>query len=115
MSVEREVVRGPVEIRARRVHAGRLPRPSRGSRAGEAAGVSEEVEELRSARLFPNARPGVAMMREEARIDVVVEIDPEAQVALPHREPALRPRETSVLLPAAAHFQMHPGGGNGER
>ena len=82
LAVQPEVLRRPVQVGPGRVHAGGLPRAAFGRGAGEAAGVGEEVEEAGPAGLLAHAGPGVAVVGEETGVDVVVEVDGEAQIAL---------------------------------
>src|SRR5207253_811652 len=105
-AVELQVVAGPVEIVLRRVHGRRRTRSTAQGRHREAVRVGEEIEKRLSLRFLPYPRASLAVIREEPRVDEVVEVDEELQVVFAHFDPLPAARQPLVLLAGAALFQM---------
>ena len=97
--VLREVRPRPVDIRVGKIDARRLHSPSRRRVDGETPRVAEEIEESFSCRLGPHHRAGLAMVKKQARVEIVGEVHLELQAALPHREHRLALADL-LILPA---------------
>ena len=98
-AVEREVARCPLEIRVRQIDAGRRLAGRRRVDA-ECAGVREQVEQ-RAPRLGRGARTRDAMIEEQARVDVVTEVDSNAAAFFGDGAHGAGVGEALVLMPFA--------------
>lgn len=77
--IEQQVVLGPVEVGVGPIDGGRLGRAAVRAVDREGAGVGEEVEEPLALDLASDAPAQDPVVEEEARVEVVVEVDEEPQ------------------------------------
>ena len=109
--VQLQVVLRPAQVVLREIDRGGGRRPAGRRGAGEAAGVAEEVEHARALRFGPHPRARLAVVGEQAGVDVIVEVAEEAQPSLADLDAAAGLGQPLVARPfrgpGAALLEVH--------
>ena len=108
--VEAHVVLCPVQVGARHVHRGGFAGTAQTRVHGGTAGVGKEIQEALATGHLAQHAAGLAVIEEQAGIQIVVEVDPQTGTVLLYLHPVLLFGELLVLLFAfltLAHFQDH--------
>ena len=101
-----EVPPRPVEVGVGEIDARRLEGTPRGGMDREAAGVAEEIEAAPPVGLPSDQRPRLAVVEEETGVEVVGEVDLEAEPSFPHGQHRLTVADL-LVLPARALAAAH--------
>jgi hypothetical protein len=97
-----QVVRAPLQVGGGQVDRGRRPCAADRSLHGGRTGVTEQVEEARVLRLLRDPQAQWPMVEEQACVEVIEQVDPQACIAFAHDDELATLVEVSVFAAALA-------------
>ena len=96
--IEDKVLTGPLDRTIRPVHRDGRARPAFGGITGKGCRVAVEVEKIFAGGQFPDHLPGIPVVGEQARVDIVGRIDQKSQIPFGENDFPVGVVETFVAL-----------------
>src|SRR5215472_7757839 len=86
--IEAQILRRPIEIGVRQIDAHARSGAACGRIDTRSTRVAEQIEKAGAGRALANQRPGQSVIEKQTRVEMMLEVDPEAQSPLLDHEAA---------------------------